>query len=182
MRGKSKRVVSWSNPSAKAPPILNPFSKGRLNQRSGQKFENYVKLAAMRESLMLISNGLKAKRYADKVVATKSNLDFIVLGDARMQEVAFLDSKCFSGKRFGRSAIDARQLALAHQYYVRGFVASGFLVLLREIDHVGFYSAELLKSGKARQGFGPEDGVSLGTMREFSLREIWQETRQATTT
>lgn len=153
---------------------LNPFCKGRLAQAAGSAFEARILHAAACESILCIQNGLRAKWVRGKLVATPtSQLDMLLIGDAKKGELAMVDAKVMTGARFGRSRLTPHQLGQAAQLASHGLVA-GFIVYLPEADdHVGFYSAQLLLSGKDRQGFAPADSVSLGTARQFSLMPIW---------
>lgn len=165
-----KRRANWSA-AAKA---LNPWSKGRLAQSSGAAFEARILHAAACEDLLCVQNGLRAKWVRGRLVATPtSQLDMLLLGDGKKGEIAMVDAKVMSGRRFGRSRLTPHQLYQAGVLAGRG-LTSGFIVHMPEADDaVTFFAADLLLGGKDRQGFCPEDGIRLGSARSFFLRLIW---------
>lgn len=141
------------------------------NQRTGGAFEAALSWEAVRAEVLAVRNGQTVRWLpGGRSVAVKSNLDWTLVKKAR--PTAFCDTKSFQARRFGRSMLDPHQVALAHRYRQFGAIA-GFIVHLRELNAVVFYSADVIVGTQLRQGFGIDDGKLLGRLQAFDVAKVW---------
>lgn len=144
---------------------------GTRNQRTGASFESALSWESARADVLAVRNGQTVRWLpGGKTIPVKSNLDWTLL--TREGHVAFVDTKSFAGRRFGRSVIDPSQLQLGLRYETFGFKA-GFVVLLREINAIVFYDAKTIQGAGQARGFGIDDGLLLGRLDAFDVRKIW---------
>lgn len=141
------------------------------NNATGAAFERALSWEAARADVLAVRNGQTVRWLpGGRTIAVRSNLDWTLIKKGK--PAAVCDQKSFAGRRFGRSMLEPHQIALAKRYNDFGAV-SGFIVLLREINAVVFYSAELISATDTRQGWGVEDGVVLGRLQAFDVGLIW---------
>lgn len=168
--------MTWRRtPLAQARKALNPWCKNRLAQSSGANFEACIEHAAMRDDVMCMRNGLRAKWVKGRLVPMRTSLlDFLLVSP--LGKIAMVDAKQFYVKRFGLSRLEGHQVALAIKMAAR-CADAGFVVHLAEADAVIYVDGRSLAkaSTKSRAGFGPDDGIFLGTIKDFSLIPIWSQ-------
>lgn len=150
-----------------------------MNQASGARFEARIIHACIRDDILCIQNGLRAKYVRGRLQAMPTSLlDWtLVSPDGR---VVFADSKSFTAKRFGRSQLTGHQIAQAAKFAEHN-VAAGFVVHLAgdSFGHgvVNWFPVQTILAGGARAGWGEQDGVSLGILSDFSLQAIFGDER-----
>lgn len=136
----------------------------------GKQFEEvFIKQAA--------SNGLYCKKnplacrhvWNGRLQLIPGNLDFTLANDKG--SVGFFDAKSFDGDRFKFSAINEDQLSLA-KTYEDWKIRSGFVIYLRDLDVVSWFTASQILEVGSGNSLTPENGKVLGTIMYFDLKRL----------
>jgi penicillin-binding protein-related factor A (putative recombinase) len=132
---------------------------------AGTTFEKLFERQCQLAGLWAFSNDIRAKRgWKGKLVELKSNLDYTVM--RRGGGVGFFDCKTFDHPHFTFSEIPEHQLELARRYNEFG-IPAGFVVWLRPINAVSFFSGWLVASRGPGSRYVPLDGRMLGSWERF---------------
>lgn len=141
------------------------------NRDEGAYFEGVFEFHAKRCGMYPKKNYLTARHqgYSGRVKVLKSNLDYTLI--TQEGRVGYFDCKSFQGENFTYSMIDIDQLKLADTYFYWN-VPTGFIVWLRQINKVVFYTPRKIIMKGARNSFGVEDGLLLGSLESCDLRPV----------
>jgi hypothetical protein len=105
-----------------------------------------------------------------RVLAMRAELDFSLVG--RAGQVAFVDTKSFDASRVPKSALDRNQVARAYRYNLWN-VPAGFVVELRRLGRVVFFTGRRVHLLRAGESLGLADGVDLGPAETFALDGVF---------
>lgn len=141
------------------------------NKHAGAAFERIFLWRASIGGLLAQKNELSF-RYAHggKVVPIRTNLDFTLID--RDGRHAYCDTKSFDKPHLTLSMIDKHQLARALTY-AKWNVAAGFVVWLKPLGRVVYFSGALLGQVRPRSRVLHSAGVDLGSYADFSLLPIF---------
>lgn len=144
------------------------------NRDAGAQFESLLVCRAGACGMKALKNELSFRYLpGGKIRPMRSDLDFRVLRqDGR---IAYLDCKNFDAISFTYSQIDKHQLqrALAYEHW---HVSAGFVVWLKPLRQVVFYSGQTLWRRGPGKRFRAEDGVALGDSYTFDLTGVFAAT------
>lgn len=139
--------------------------KGRTE---GSAFQDLFEKQSKRNGLLAIRNHYTAKyQYSGTISVVKSELDYKLIN--QKGSVGYFDCKSFQQDHFTYSMIDEKQIERACLYNEWN-VRSGFVVWLREINRVVFYSGHIIKGRGPGNRFESHDGLHLGKFESFDLR------------
>lgn len=151
------------------------------NRDEGAVFEGLFKSQCQRLGLTVFPNyhscRLLPRRYGSTPVVkvVPGNLDFHVI--SQTGQVGFFDCKSFGDDSFIYSKLNAHQVDRAAAYNALQ-VAAGFVVWLRALGRVFFYSGSLVRNSGPGSRFFAKDGVDLGVVTRFNLAPIMSVSRQ----
>lgn len=138
------------------------------NRLEGKSFEEVFIFQAQHRGLLVKKNNLMAKYIrGGRIQLEKSDLDFMLANQSG--RVGFFDAKSFAGESFYFSNINPSQIERA-KLYNEYQIPSGFVVFLRAIKKVYFYSGLQIHVAGPNNSFGVGDGLLLGTLWDFDLR------------
>lgn len=109
-----------------------------------------------------------------RAVSVKTEFDFVF---AYQGDVVIFDAKTLKTGGFAYSAITPHQLNALYEYECQG-IRAGYLIWFRSNDQVTFVKASALRALKPRCSLSSNDGLLLGSIRDFDLRTIINATRQ----
>lgn len=143
------------------------------NKGEGDAFEEVFEIQARLSGLFYEKNHLTAIYIPNKPpLIKKSELDYKLISQRGV--IGFFDCKSFLAPFFTYSDINPFQLKRA-THYNDWFVPSGFVVWLREVNRVVFYSGHLITQRGPRSRFTYLDGLTLGPFERFNLKLVLSE-------
>jgi hypothetical protein len=152
---------------------LDRKKKGLKAKRSGQRFEEIVKIPASRDGIEVIQIPSGARwvpmRGGVRAIPTKTPFDFVMCRDGI---AVFFDAKSTSAKNFTASSIQLHQLYHLARVENAGF-RSGYVVYFQGTDEVVFFSASQLASLKRGDSLKSSDGLMLGSALTLSLLPLF---------
>ena len=136
-------------------------------KKHGDYFENLLMFFSHRSGFKFIKipNGCKYLPNG-RIVPIKSPFDFILSSDSM---TLFIDAKSVEGESFSFSQINQDQVRCLDMVKNKNNKAGYIIDLNKEVI---FADIDLLKSIKPGQSIKKEDGVYLGTTKEFSLEKL----------
>lgn len=138
------------------------------NSKIGNVFEQYLTRQARYYYIKLtkIPNGVK---YVGKrLIHVRTEFDFIM---AYQGCVILFDAKTTESSSFTYSKITAHQLKALSEYETHG-IPTGYLIWFRGTDQVSFVKSSILRQVRRGSSIKPEDGILLGSIKNFDLRTL----------
>lgn len=140
------------------------------NREQGNVFEKVFEIQARLSGLFYEKNNLTARFIPGRrPLIIKSELDYKLVN--RLGCVGFFDCKSYADDHFDYSVIDPDQLKKS-VHYNEWSVPSGFVVCLRSINFVVFYSGITIQTRGPRTRFRASDGLILGSFEKFDLKPL----------
>lgn len=172
---KSPKTGPSTAEVVKKPVLLKLAGMGRgqtvlESKLNGDAFEDIFVNRARTNGLLPDKNFLTAKYIPGRrPLIVKSELDFKLI--SKQGQVGYFDCKNFAGAYFVYSELRESQVKKAVMFN-QWNVPAGFVVWLRALNVVTFYSGHCIASRGPRTRFGPQDGQILGAIQTFDLRPI----------
>ena len=140
------------------------------NQAEGKGFEDIFERQGRSCGLLIIKQPLACRPIGGgKLIPMKSDLDFKVI--SRLGDVAYIDTKSFTGDYFTYSDLNPKQVERACLYNEWN-VPSGFVVWLRGANQVVYYPGHWVRTAGPRSRFAATTGVLLGNIQKFNLELV----------
>jgi hypothetical protein len=146
------------------------MARAVANKQTGSAFEDLFFKQAQRNGLLVIKNYISAQyTYKGRLQAVPSDLDFKLI--SQLGQVGYFDAKTYQEDHFVYSQLEEHQLARA-VLYNNWSVQSGFVVWLRKVNLVVFFSGHVIARKGPGSRFKFEDGLVLGRWENFDLRPL----------
>lgn len=138
------------------------------NAKIGNVFEEYLVRQANYYSIKLTKIPTGVRYVGKHIVHVQTEFDYVM---AYQGSAVFFDAKTAAGSSFPFSKITPHQIQGLSGYEIHGFL-SGYLIWFREVDTVSFVKSSILRQVRRGCSIKPEDGLTLGSIKNFDLRTL----------
>lgn len=148
---------------------------GKKARANGAVFEQIFERRAKSQGWVFIRFPLGCRRVGrNTLLQIKTPLDCILVKDGR---AIFVDLKSTGINNFSHSMVTPHQVEVLKAIECE-HLSSGYIVWFRESDEVVFFGAGALDRLKVRESLSVEDGITLGSIADFKLSEIFDKLAQ----
>lgn len=138
------------------------------SKKVGNAFENILERHAINIGAKLTKMPNGCKWVMKRAIPVKTEFDFIL---AYQGSVLIFDAKTLKVGGFSHSTITPHQMNALHEFECQG-IHAGYVIWYRGSDQVSFVKASTLRALRPRCSLKPDDGLLLGSVRDFDLRTI----------
>lgn len=143
------------------------------SKKVGNAFEDILERHAIQIGAKLTQMPSGCKWVGKRAIPVRTEFDFFFAYQGR--SIVF-DAKTLKTSGFSYSTITPHQMNSLYEFECQG-ICAGYVIWFRGTDQVTFVKASALRALKPRCSIGPDDGLSLGSIRDFDLRTILNATR-----